>query len=97
MEASKAAGNSYQIMIANLKLAIILRQQGRFQRVIEICQQQMQLARESGMSQTVVVGWLLAIWGEVLAEVNDLDGAIDQAEKGVELAKRGGDGVLPST
>ena len=91
LEVSKAAGNIYQIMIANLKLAIILRHQGRLQRTVEICQQQMQLASKSEMSQTVVVGWLLSIWGEVLAEINDLDGAIHQAKKGVELTERGGE------
>jgi LuxR family maltose regulon positive regulatory protein len=91
LEVSRAAGNSYQIMIANLKLAIVLRRQGRLQRVIEICRQQMQMAREHGMSQTVVAGWLLAIWGEVLAELNDLDRAVQRARKGVELCERGGD------
>jgi hypothetical protein len=35
-------------MIANLKLAIILRHQGRLQQVIEICQQQMQLTSKMG-------------------------------------------------
>jgi LuxR family maltose regulon positive regulatory protein len=91
VEASRATGNNLQIIIANLKLAIILRHQGRLQRVKEICEQQKQLANESGMAQTVAVGWLLAIWGEVLAEVNDLDGAIHQAKKGVEMTERGGD------
>jgi hypothetical protein len=38
-----------------------------------------------------VIGWLLAIWGEVLAELNDLDGALQQAKKGVELTERGND------
>jgi LuxR family maltose regulon positive regulatory protein len=33
----------------------------------------------------------LATWAEVRAELNDLEGAIDQARKGVELAERGGD------
>ena len=91
LAASKAAGNIYMILISSMKLAVNLRQQGWLQRVIEICQQQLQLADESGLSQTVVVGWLLAIWGEVLAELNDLDGAIHQAKKGVELTERGGD------
>jgi hypothetical protein len=36
-------------------------------------------------------GWLLAIWGEVLAELNDLDQAKRQAAKGVELTERGKD------
>jgi LuxR family maltose regulon positive regulatory protein len=91
LEVSKAAGNIYQIIIANLKLAISLRHQGRLQQIIEICKQQMQLASKSGRSQTVVVGWLLAIWGEALAETNDLDGAIHRAKKGVELTERGGE------
>jgi LuxR family maltose regulon positive regulatory protein len=91
LEASKAAGNFYMTLIASMKLAVTLRQQGQLQRVIEICQQQLQLANESGLSQTVVVGWLSAIWGEVLAELNDLDGAIHQAEKGTELTERGRD------
>jgi len=90
-EASKAAGNIYMILIASLKFAVTLRQQGQLQRVLEICRQQLQLANESGVSQTAVVGWLLAIWGEVLAELNDLDGAIHQAKKGTDLTECGRD------
>jgi LuxR family maltose regulon positive regulatory protein len=87
LEASKAAGNTYMTMIASMKLAITLRQQGRLEQVIEICQQQLQLAQEIGMSQSAVVGWSLAIWGEVLAERNDLDRAIHRAQKGVKLTE----------
>ncbi|MEJ2557153.1 MAG: hypothetical protein P8186_13170, partial [Anaerolineae bacterium] len=68
LEASKAAGNIYMILIASMKLAVTMRQQGRLERVIDMCQQQLQLANESGLSHTAVVGWLLAVWGEVLAE-----------------------------
>jgi LuxR family maltose regulon positive regulatory protein len=47
------------------------------------------------MSQTAVVGWLLAIWGEVLLETNDIVGALDLTEKSIELTERGGDvGIL---
>ncbi len=91
LEASKAAGNIYMTLIAGMKLAITMRELGKLQRVIEICQQQLQLANESGLSQTAVVGWLLAIWGEVLAELNDLDGAAHHAKKGAELTERGRD------
>jgi LuxR family maltose regulon positive regulatory protein len=91
LEASKATGNWYMTLIASMKLAVTLRQQGQLQRVIETCQQQWQLAKESGLSRTVVVGWLLAVWGEVLAERNDLDGAKDRAERGAELTERGSD------
>ena len=91
VEASRASGNNISIMIANLKLAIVLRHQGRLQQVIEICRQQLEFANENGMAQSVVVGWLLAIWGEVLAEINGLDAAKQQAKRGVALTERGGD------
>jgi LuxR family maltose regulon positive regulatory protein len=91
LEISKAVGDIYLVMIANLKVAVTLRMQGQLERVIEICQQQIELAHESGMSQIVVVGWLLAIWGEALAELNDLDRALDKAKKGVELTEGGGE------
>jgi len=91
LEASRAAGNFYMTLIASMKLAVNLRQQGQLQQVVEICQQHLRLANERGLSQTAVAGWLLAIWGEVLAELDDLDGAIHQAEKGTELTERGRD------
>jgi LuxR family maltose regulon positive regulatory protein len=36
----------------------------------------------------------LAIWGEVLAELGDLEGALDRATRGVELAESGEDTVV---
>jgi LuxR family maltose regulon positive regulatory protein len=91
LETSRAAGNDYMTLIAGMKLAVTLRQQGRLGQVIGICEQQLQLANKTGLSQTIVIGWLLAIWGEVLAEKNDLDEAIRLAEKGAELTGRGRD------
>jgi LuxR family maltose regulon positive regulatory protein len=49
------------------------------------------LAEESGLSQTVVAGWSLAVWGEALAERNDLDGALDKAQAGTALTAKGRD------
>jgi LuxR family maltose regulon positive regulatory protein len=91
LAASKAVGNIYMILIAGLKLAATLRAQGRLERVIEVCQQQVQLAQKVGMSHVEAAGCLLAIWGEVLAEQDHLDGALEQASKGTELAERGKD------
>ncbi len=91
LEASRLSGNIYFPIVAALKVANTLREQGRLQRVTEICQQQMRFASKNGLSQAAVVGWLLAIWGEVLAELDDLDGAIHQARKGVELVERSRD------
>ena len=69
-------------MLASMKLAITLRSQGQLQRTMEICQQQIQSANECGLSQTPLSGLLLAMWGEVLVELNDLDRALHQAIKG---------------
>jgi LuxR family maltose regulon positive regulatory protein len=92
-EACKAAGDIVFCMVANLKVAITLRAQGRLQQAIEICRQQIQSADESGLSQTPVAGSILAQWGEVLVELDDLDGALDRAKKGAELTE-GGDLAL---
>ncbi|KAA3665128.1 MAG: hypothetical protein DWQ04_02200 [Chloroflexi bacterium] len=43
------------------------------------------------MSQTISVGCLYAIWGEALAELNDMDKALELVKKGAELTLRGGD------
>jgi len=91
LKACEAAGNTYLFMYNSAKLALNLKSQGRLLQVQELCQQRVRFASESGMSQTAVVGWLLAIWGEVLAEINDLDGALDLVEKSMELTERGGD------
>jgi len=91
LKACEAAGNTYLFMYNSAKLALNLKAQGRLLQVQELCQQRVRFANESGMSQTAVVGWLLAIWGEVLAEINDLDGALDLVEKSIELTERGGD------
>jgi LuxR family maltose regulon positive regulatory protein len=88
---TRSTGYAYLHLIANLRLAETLRQQGMLQQVIDICEQQMQRAKKSGISDSVVAGWLLAIWGEVLAELNDLDGANEKAKKGVELTEAGKD------
>jgi LuxR family maltose regulon positive regulatory protein len=91
LEMSMSGGDTYFSIIAHLKVAITLREQGRLLPTKEICQQQMQLADESGLWQGAVVGWLLAVWGETLAELDDLEGAIRQAKRGVERTERGGD------
>jgi LuxR family maltose regulon positive regulatory protein len=92
-EACKAAGDRVFFLIAQLKLAVTLRALGRLQETIALCRQQIQYAEDSGLGQTTLVGSLWAQWGEVLAELNDLDGALERAEKGVELSK-GGDLAL---
>ena len=90
LETSKQSGNIYTTMIASLKLVLILRMQGDLQRAIKICRQQMELANESGLTQTTIAGGILVTWGELLAETNNLDEALHKAKKGlilIELSK----------
>jgi LuxR family maltose regulon positive regulatory protein len=94
LKACEAAGNTYLFMYNSAKLALNLKAQGRLLQVQELCQQRVRSAKESGMSQTAVVGWLLALWGEVLAEINDLDEALDLVEKSIELTERGEDAQM---
>lgn len=91
VQACEEAGDIYFIIMARLKLAMALRSQGQLHQVVEICERQLQLAKEYGLYQTRAVGWLLAIWGETLAELNDLDRALDLAQEGVALTERTGD------
>jgi LuxR family maltose regulon positive regulatory protein len=91
LRACEATGDVYFVIMANLELAITLREQGRLRRTIDICEQQLQIVNESGLSEASVLGWLLAVWGETLAELNDLSGARERAQRGFELTERSGD------
>jgi LuxR family maltose regulon positive regulatory protein len=95
LKACETAGNSYLYLYNSAKLALNLKARGRLLQVRELCRQRVQFAKHAGMSQTAVVGWLLAIWGEVLLETNDIDGALGLGQKSIELTERGGDaGIL---
>ena len=91
LEIGKASGDPYMLMILNLSLAETLRQQGELLEVINICKRQFKSANDSGFSEAPIVGWLFGTWGEVLAELNYLDKAVDKAQKGIKLTSRGGD------
>jgi LuxR family maltose regulon positive regulatory protein len=94
LETIKETGNAYLIMNVSLKLALNLRARGMLQEVIEICEQRMQFASRHGMAKTEMTGWLLAILGETLAEVNDLNGALQRVKQGIELTERGRDAAM---
>lgn len=88
-ETSKAIGNIYMEIFAGMKYCITLRQQGKFNRIKEICRQQMIQAEENGLSLLPLTGWILSEWGEALAEQGDLEQAIKKTREGSELAKGG--------
>lgn len=85
----EASGTIYYIIVANLKLASTLKEQGELQQTAEICKLQVDLAKEHGLSETNMIGCIMALWGDVLAELNDLDAAYHHAMKGVEIAEHG--------
>jgi LuxR family maltose regulon positive regulatory protein len=91
VEVSKAAGNIYVTLTAGLKLAVTYRLQGQLQRSIETCRHLLDLAEEEGMSESVVAGCLMTMWAELLAELNELDRALELGNRGLALTKRGGD------
>ena len=87
----QASDDAFYQTIVYLNLAETLRQQGRMRQVIDICERRMKVAEESGFSESGLVGWLLAIWGEALSELNDLDRALNRAQEGAKLAALGQD------
>lgn len=95
LEASNATGNMYLVILASLRLSVTLRQLGRLQQVLEICRQMMCLSEENNLDQTALAGWLLATWGEVLAELNGLDSAFEKAGKGVAIVEQKYGAALP--
>jgi len=84
-------GNYFLYMIASLKLVINKRQLGDLSGSIEICQQLLQTAKEKGLLQTPMIGWLFSIWGEILGELNNLDDALHYIKKGIKLSEQGSD------
>lgn len=94
-ETSRALGNTYMELIASMKFAVTLRQQGKLDRAKEICEQQLLLAGENGLSRTAEAGWILAVWGEILAEQDMLEDALQKTPEGSKLAE-GGDKVILS-
>jgi LuxR family maltose regulon positive regulatory protein len=91
IEVSRSTDNPFFLIATSVKLAMTLRTLGQLHRTVEVCQQTFQVAETSGLAQVELVGLLFAIWGEVLAELNDLDEALYRAQSGVDLTERGRD------
>ncbi|MCB0253616.1 MAG: hypothetical protein KDI55_07805 [Anaerolineae bacterium] len=89
LKVCQEAGDLYFIMLASMKVAITVREQGRLHETLAICSQQVQLARDCGLAQTRLMGLFLAIRGEVLAEFGDLEGAVREAQQGIALITGG--------
>ena len=90
LAAIRAEDNLFDYMIANLKVATSLREMGKLNETIRICQQQLEFAKEHGLSKTIFVGWALTLWAIALAEQNELDKALELANQSLAL-NLGGD------
>jgi LuxR family maltose regulon positive regulatory protein len=91
LQLGQSAGDPFILLITNLNLAETLWQQGQIKAVVEICEHQMQFATEHDLTETPIMGWLLGLWGIALAEMNQIEPALDLTRKGAELAERGQD------
>jgi len=85
---TKAAGDIYTISIANMRLAIVLRQQGKLHQSQEICRELMTLVNESGLSRSAMAGWIHGQWGQILCDWNDIEGAYRYLSTGIELCEQ---------
>lgn len=85
--AYKITGDTYFTLLAHIKVGMTLLEQGKLQETLQLFQEQLQFATEKGMEQTDIVGWMSAMWGEVLAEQNDMASAIRMVKKGMQLCE----------
>ena len=88
VDACKAAGNDYFVMIASLRLAGTLKEQGHLQDALEICQQKLRISEERGLSESSTAGSLYLLLGEILAQTGEIDTALENANKGITLDER---------
>jgi len=88
-EAAAQAGDTIFSVMAYMKVAVALREQGRLRQTITVCQREIQRTDTSGLPRGSVVGTLQAIWAEALAELGKLEEAIDLGNQGVALTERG--------
>jgi LuxR family maltose regulon positive regulatory protein len=77
-------------LVTTLKLASTLKEQGKLHQTIEMCEEQLDLTRTAGFSQTGAAGCLMALQADVLAEVNDLEKAEAQGAAGNKISETGG-------
>jgi len=85
------SGNRFLTLIANANIAVTQRQQGKLKESLEKCELQIQYAYENALSNSIVVGWLYTIMGEILIEINKPDEAISNARKGIQIIDKCGD------
>ena len=89
VKACEAVGDPYYIIMANLKLSTTYRELGELDKTIDICQAQIKTGEKFGLETNSSIGYLMTLWGEILAEKNDLPAAIKLVRKGVKITEHG--------
>jgi LuxR family maltose regulon positive regulatory protein len=87
VQACKETGDKYYCLVASLKLASTLKEQGKLQQAIEMCEEELELARTAGFSQTGSAGCLMTLQADILAEINDLEKAATQGAAGNRISE----------
>jgi LuxR family maltose regulon positive regulatory protein len=84
-EAARAARNTFIIVMAGVKRALVQLTSGQLRQAMAVCEQELQ----RGDSETPLVGGLYAVRGDIQREWNDLDGALASAQKACALSEQG--------
>jgi len=86
---SKATDDNFMFILISLCQIETYRIQGDLQRVLDMCRQIEINIDESGMYNSPLAAWFMALWGEALFENN-------QTDKGIELVRKSIDVIQPS-
>jgi LuxR family maltose regulon positive regulatory protein len=89
VSASKAAGNGTIYLMANIWLAVRLKDYGQLPRAMDICKHLFKVLKEEKLTNTAAQGAVFSIWGEVLYELNELDEALRNEKNGLILLEQG--------
>ncbi|MFN2183665.1 MAG: LuxR C-terminal-related transcriptional regulator [Anaerolineae bacterium] len=85
----QAAGNVHLDVTASCTLGHVQMMQGQLHRAAETFARAFQIATSGGRAPTLFIGLGHAGMAELLYEWNDLAGAMDHAQKSIELGERG--------
>ncbi|PLX12788.1 MAG: hypothetical protein C0597_12515 [Marinilabiliales bacterium] len=82
------AQNPFLYIMSGANLVVTLRQQGKLHEVVQLCDKLLTYGIEKGLKNTTVIGWLLSIKGEILAEMNNTEEAEKIALEGFATAEK---------
>lgn len=90
LQTSRAERDGFLILLAGTKLAVAHAQLGHLRRTDRVCQELLQMAAENGQPQAEITGRVLAVWGNLLCEWDELERAESRLREAVALSQREG-------